>query len=88
MGEKRAKSAAAPPAQGVPFEQALGELEDVVKQMESADLPLEQALALFERGVELSESCRKQLSEAETRVEILMKKGETVEASPLDTAEE
>ena len=88
MTEKRAKSGGAPTAQGVPFEQALGELENVVKQMESADLPLEKALALFERGVDLSESCRKQLSAAETRVEILMKKGETVEASPFETAEE
>ncbi|MBI5283265.1 MAG: exodeoxyribonuclease VII small subunit [Candidatus Solibacter usitatus] len=88
MADKRGKAGEAPAAQGVPFEQALNELEDVVKQMESAELPLEKALALFERGVELSESCRKQLSEAETRVEILMKKGETVEASPFDIAEE
>ena len=82
MAKERARSneTVAPP--GVPFEQSLGELEAVVKQLESADLPLEKALELFERGVHLSETCRKQLTEAETRVEILMKKGDDVEAEP------
>ncbi len=82
MAKERAKSneTAAPP--DVPFEHSLGELEGVVKQLESTDLPLEKALELFERGMHLSEACRKQLTEAETRVEILMKKGDDVEAEP------
>ena len=81
MAKERAKSnEAAPP--DVPFEQSLGELETVVKQLESAELPLEKALELFERGMHLSETCRKQLTEAETRVEILMTKGDDVEAEP------
>ena len=57
------------------FEQDLDELEKLVKQLESGDLPLEKSLELFERGVALSDSCRKQLESAETRVEILLKKG-------------
>ncbi len=64
------------------FEQSLEELESVVRQLESGDLPLEQALALFERGVALSDSCRKQLEEAETRVEVLVRKNDRVTAEP------
>jgi exodeoxyribonuclease VII small subunit len=64
------------------FEQSLEELENVVKQLDSGDLPLEQSLALFERGVALSDSCRKQLEEAESRVEILMKRGDKVAPAP------
>jgi exodeoxyribonuclease VII small subunit len=59
------------------FEAGLHELEIIVKEMESGDLPLERALELFERGTKLSEACRKQLEEAETRVEILMKRAGT-----------
>ena len=64
------------------FEAGLTELEAVVKQLESGDLPLEKALELFEKGVQLSETCRKQLEEAETRVEILTRRGNTVQADP------
>ncbi|HVT95527.1 MAG TPA: exodeoxyribonuclease VII small subunit [Bryobacteraceae bacterium] len=64
------------------FEKGLEKLEAIVKEMESAELPLERALELFESGVTLSERCRKQLEAAETRVEILMKKGEKVQAEP------
>jgi exodeoxyribonuclease VII small subunit len=61
------------------FEASLEELERIVKELEKGDLPLEQSLALFESGMQLSSDCKKQLEEAETRVEILMKKGsETV----------
>jgi exodeoxyribonuclease VII small subunit len=56
------------------FEASLDELEKVVKQLEGGDLPLERALQLFERGVGLSDACRKQLEEAETRVEMLIRK--------------
>jgi exodeoxyribonuclease VII small subunit len=57
------------------FEAGLAELESVVKQLESGELPLEKSLELFEQGMKLSESCRKQLEEAETRVEILTRRG-------------
>ena len=67
------------------FETGLDELEKIVKEMESGDLPLERALALFEKGVALSEACRKQLDEAETRVEILMQRGDRVVAKPFET---
>ena len=64
------------------FESGLTELESVVKQLESGDLPLEKALELFEKGMQLSETCRRQLEEAETRVEILTRRGSGVQAEP------
>ncbi|MBS1832148.1 MAG: exodeoxyribonuclease VII small subunit [Acidobacteria bacterium] len=66
------------------FETGLKELEEIVKEMESGDLPLERALALFERGMSLSDACRKQLEEAETRVEILMQRGNKMIAKPFE----
>jgi len=64
------------------FENGLQELEQIVKGMESADLPLERALDLFEKGMRLSESCRKQLEAAETRIEMLVRRGDKVQAEP------
>jgi exodeoxyribonuclease VII small subunit len=64
------------------FEASLAELEALVKQLESADVPLEKAIQLFERATKLSEACRKLLTEAETKIEILLKKEGGVEAAP------
>jgi exodeoxyribonuclease VII small subunit len=66
------------------FEQSLEDLEGVVKELESGDLPLEKAIRLFEKGVALSAACRKQLDEAETRVEMLLKTGAGIKAEPMD----
>ncbi len=72
--------------QGTPpsFEASLDELERTVKQLEKGDLPLEQSLALFEAGMRLSTECRRQLEEAETRVEILLKQGAEVVPAPFN----
>jgi exodeoxyribonuclease VII small subunit len=64
------------------FETSLDELEKVVKQLESGDLPLERSIELFEKGMSLSEICRKQLVEAETRVEALIRKEGKVVPEP------
>jgi exodeoxyribonuclease VII small subunit len=64
------------------FEASLNDLERIVKELEKGDLPLEQSLALFESGMRLSAECKRQLEEAETRVEILMKKGADVVPVP------
>ena len=64
------------------FENGLEQLELIVKEMESADLPLERALELFEKGMQLSGTCRKQLEDAETRIEMLIRKGDKVQAEP------
>ncbi|MCS6953777.1 MAG: exodeoxyribonuclease VII small subunit [Bryobacterales bacterium] len=64
------------------FEAGLDELEKVVRELESGDLTLEKALELFERGVALSEACRRQLEEAETRVEVLLKRDGKIQPEP------
>ena len=55
------------------FETSLTELEQIVTKLESGDLPLEQSLELFEKGIKLSRECRERLTKAERRIEILMK---------------
>lgn len=55
------------------FEQSLVRLEEIVKQMERGDVPLEQALSLFEEGTGLVGSCTKLLDEAELKVVQLTK---------------
>jgi exodeoxyribonuclease VII small subunit len=64
------------------FESCLDELEKVVRELEGGDLPLERSLQLFERGMGLSDSCRKQLEAAETRVEILIRNSGKLSAEP------
>lgn len=66
------------------FESRLDELERIVKELERGDLPLEQSLSLFEAGMRLSADCKRQLEEAETRVEILTKKGSEIIAVPFN----
>jgi exodeoxyribonuclease VII small subunit len=58
------------------FEAAIAELESIVKKLEEGDLPLEQSLVLYERGVQLSRFCHSKLEEAEARIEILTDRGE------------
>jgi exodeoxyribonuclease VII small subunit len=64
------------------FESCLDQLEKVVKELESGDMQLERSLELFEKGMALSESCRKQLEEAETRVEMLIRKDGKIQPEP------
>ena len=64
------------------FENCLDQLEKVVKELESGDLQLERSLRSFEQGMALSESCRKQLEEAETRIELLIKKDGKIQPEP------
>ena len=63
------------------FEAAIAELEAIVRKLEDGDLALEQALALYERGVQLSRFCHARLEEAERRIEILNERGE-LKAAP------
>jgi exodeoxyribonuclease VII small subunit len=70
------------------LEKTLEELEALVTRLESGDLPLEQALKEFERGVKLTRACQTALQEAEQKVEILLKKTATAEPSPFTAAAE
>ncbi|MFQ1064571.1 exodeoxyribonuclease VII small subunit [Bordetella trematum] len=53
------------------FETALAELEALVQTMENGSLPLEQSLAAYRRGVELTRICQERLSQAEQQVKVL-----------------
>ena len=55
------------------FEKSLADLEQIVGKLEDGDLPLEESLELFERGIKLSRECRSRLASAERRIEVLMK---------------
>ncbi|HUS24532.1 MAG TPA: exodeoxyribonuclease VII small subunit [Candidatus Binatia bacterium] len=67
-------AAAAPPDGGdvARFEQALGELEQIVGKLERGELKLEESLQLFERGVALAKQCRQSLETAELKVKQLL----------------
>ncbi len=67
------------------FECSLSRLEEIVGKLESANLSLDDAMKLFEEGVQLSRECQKYLEEAEGKVEILLKKaGGEMAAAPFD----
>jgi exodeoxyribonuclease VII small subunit len=72
------------------FETAMRELEELVERLEQGELPLEESLAAFERGVMLTRCCQTALKDAEQKVEILLKKaGEsTVEDFESDASDE
>jgi exodeoxyribonuclease VII small subunit len=68
--------------QAIPdFEAALAELESIVQRLEQGELPLEESLRQFERGVALTRSCQKALRQAEQKIRVLSKgaDGELVE---------
>jgi len=54
------------------FESSLTQLEKVVRDLESGELPLERSLELFEQGVKLSRECQERLQHAERRIEMLL----------------
>ena len=68
------------------FEECLQRLEGIVDELEKGDLPLEKALALFEEGIALSASCRKELEVAEGKVEILLKQNGKLQPEPFDAS--
>jgi exodeoxyribonuclease VII small subunit len=57
----------------VNLEKALADLESLVDELESGDLPLDKAMKKFEEGIKLTRSCQAALKEAEQKVEILLK---------------
>ncbi|HZD95608.1 MAG TPA: exodeoxyribonuclease VII small subunit, partial [Candidatus Sulfotelmatobacter sp.] len=64
------------------FEECLQRLEQIVDELEKGNVPLEQALTLFEEGLKLSSSCRKELEEAEGKVEILLRQNGKLQPEP------
>jgi exodeoxyribonuclease VII small subunit len=63
-------------------------LEQIVGELEKGDIPLERALSLFEEGIQLSNSCRVELEEAEGKVEILLKQNGKIQPEPFEAVVE
>ena len=61
----------------VKFEEALKQLEAIVSRLELGDLPLEEALSIFEEGIRVTKLCSQRLSEAERRVNILVRNADS-----------
>lgn len=57
----------------IKFEQAISELEEIVKELEDGNLSLDESLEVFQKGIALSKLCNKQLDEAERKIELLTK---------------
>lgn len=66
------------------FEECLQRLEGIVQELEKGEVPLEKSLTLFEEGMKLSSACRKELEEAEGKVEILLKKNGKLQAETFE----
>jgi exodeoxyribonuclease VII small subunit len=71
-------------ALGPAFEQVLQELEALVTQLESGDLPLDEALRTFERGVRLTRECQSALSSAQQKVQMLLQRGDRIVVEEFD----
>ncbi len=63
-------------AQKIDFEKSLAKLEQVVEKLESGEQPLEEALKLFEEGINLTRGCQQALKEAEEKITILTQQNE------------
>lgn len=68
------------------FEQSMQELENIVKHMEQGDLPLEEALKQFERGIQLARQSQQTLQQAEQKVQVLMRQNGEESLADLDGA--
>jgi exodeoxyribonuclease VII small subunit len=66
------------------FEDCLQRLEKIVQELEKGEVPLEKSLTLFEEGMQLSAACRKELEEAEGKVEILLKQNGKLQAEAFE----
>jgi len=68
----------------VKFEEALGDLEELVKSLENGQLPLEDAIRAFEKGVALKMVCEEKLKQAQLKIEKVMSKNGKVDISPFE----
>ena len=71
------------------FEDALRALEDVVRRLESGDVPLDDSITLYERGEALRKHCQARLDAAQTRIETIVQgpDGQAAGTQPFDPAE-
>ncbi|WP_112663216.1 exodeoxyribonuclease VII small subunit [Microvirga flavescens] len=78
-----------PSLEALPFEKALAELEDIVRRLERGDVPLEDSIAIYERGEALKKHCEALLKKAEARIEKITigADGQAAGTTPLDVDE-
>ena len=67
------------------FENQLAELEEIVAQMETGEMTLEDSLKAYERGIKLTRECQSALDSAQQRINILMERNGTLTEEPFDT---
>ena len=73
------------PVEEMSFEDAMRELEKVVSDLERGDVPLEQSIALYERGAQLKQHCQTKLKEAEEKVALITQEGDSnIGLKPVD----
>ena len=70
------------------FEEAMKRLEEIAQELEKGDLDLDKSVAKFEEGMKLSKQCNKLLEDAEKRITILLKDGDTVKEEDFIQEEE
>ena len=89
LGDSSAAAGSQTGATAAPdFERALAELEGLVERLESGDLPLDEALQTFERGVALTRQCQGALKAAQQKVEILLKRSADAGVEPFAISED
>jgi exodeoxyribonuclease VII small subunit len=72
-------------AENLSFEDSMQELESIVSAMEAGDMPLEEALTNFERGIQLANNSQQKLKQAEQKVDILLRQNGQNELKPFNT---
>jgi exodeoxyribonuclease VII small subunit len=86
LADDQTQTAALPDVATLSFETAMKELETIVAQLERGDVPLEQSIAIYERGETLKKRCEALLAQAEERVErIRVAEGRAVGTEPFNT---
>ena len=70
------------------FEQAMTELEGIVKRLEESDVPLEEAIDLFQKGVALSKQCHTKLQKVEDQLDQILGEDGTIQPLQLDKDDE
>ena len=68
-------------AENITFEKAIEELEDIIQSLEQGDVPLDNTIELYERGVKLKDFCEKKLKDAEIKIKKINKYSNTKEIS-------
>ncbi len=74
------------PIEEMSFEEALAELEKLVNDLDTGQVPLEKSVELYERGEKLKAYCEKKLRDAELKIQQITKSGDDISARPIDPA--